>query len=1196
MLWRWGRFRVRVFRVRRLAARWAAGGLALVWWFAGGGTGTARAVDFAREVFPVLQARCFGCHGPERQRAGLRLDARAGVLQGGKSGPAIRAGSAEESLLFRRVAGLGGEDLMPPEGDGLTEAELGRMRAWLEQGAVWPAGVGMELDRVIKHWAYERPVRPALPAVKDSGWPRNGIDHFILARLEAEGLQPLPEAERATLIRRVSLDLIGLPPSPRDVRAFVRDRGPGAYERLVERLLDSPHYGERWAVPWLDLARYADTNGYEKDERRSHWLYRDWVIEALNRDMAFDEFTVAQLAGDLLPGATREQRIATGFHRNTMVNTEGGTDDEEFRVAAVVDRVNTTFSVWLGTTLGCSQCHDHKYDPFSQQEYYQVFAYFNQTRDGGRSNEPVLEVPSPEQAARRAEVRAQIAPLQRVLETQTAELDQRQEAWERRLAAVRARLAAGWRVLEAAAFEAGDGVTFERLADGSVRAGGSLPAKSVYEVRAETERTVLSAVRLEVLADDRMPAGGSGRSELGNFVLSEVEVRADPIQADGSAATVTPVFGVWHSVGPFPAASPGEAFDRAFVSEPAVDLGQRYGEGQLGWVERPEWKDGVAQALPGEVVATYLYRVIEVAVSTAIYVSLRGDDGLQLWLNGEKLLARNAARGVGPDLERVRLELAAGENRLLLKVSGRGGGHGFYFALSADQSGAHDVVWERAYADVSPEGYEVGGLWDGNPRTGWAVGSLEATNRVDRYAVLVPRRAFALTPRTRLVVRLKHQTEAGHLLGRFRVAVSTAPLEDLRAWAEVPLAVRRVLEREVGERVAEERARLAAHYRSIDPALDEVRSQIASLRKQEPKDIASTLVLAAVDTPRRTHVLERGSFRERGAEVQPGVPAVLHPLPVDAGPDRLGLARWLVDPANPLVGRVTMNRLWEGHFGRGLVETSEDFGTQGEPPTHPELLDWLATEFLRRGWSLKAMHRLMVTSATYRQRAQVAPALAERDPDNRLLARGVRLRLTAELVRDSALAVGGLLDPKLGGPSVFPMQPEGIWNIPYSSDRWVTSAGGDQYRRGVYTFWRRTAPYATFATFDAPSREVCTVRRPRTNTPLQALATLNDPAFTVASAGLARRILREGGPTVRSRLGYGFRCALARRPTAEERAHLAELYWAALRQFRADPAAAEAAAVAGLGPPDGEHGWAEAAAWTVVANVLLNLDEALTRG
>jgi mono/diheme cytochrome c family protein len=1022
-------------------------------------------VDFAREVLPVLEARCFDCHGAERQRAGLRLDGREALLRGGKSGPSVQVGDGAGSLLYQRVATPDVEEVMPPKGDRLTEEQVAVLRAWIDHGAEWPEHLGAASAEVKPHWAYVPPQRPSLPDVREVNWPRNAVDRFVLARLEAEGLAPSPEADRATLIRRLSLDLLGLPPSLAEVDAFLADDEPGAYERVVDRLLASPHYGERWATPWLDLARYADTNGYEKDDRRSNWPYRDWVINALNRDLPFDQFTLEQLAGDLLPAATLEQRVATGFHRNTMTNTEGGTDDEEFRTAAVLDRVNTTFSVWLGTTMACAQCHNHKYDPFTQREYFEAYAFFNQTRDGGKTLDPVLELPTPQQAARRAEVRARIAPLQEQLDTQTPELEAEQVRWEFGVQEHRGTVAAGWQALPPVRSTASNGIRLEPQPDGSLFATAEVvPDTSVYELVVPSLPPGFTAFRVEALTDERLPHRSSGYSLEGDFVLTDFVVT------------------------------------RHAVNGPRRDP-----------TEPPEPEP--------------------------------------------------------PEPEATKLE------------------------------------FDRAYADFSEDRFEVHKAVDKDALSGWAIGADQEKNRTNRSAVFLLKSPVEPDADTAAegtwVIRLKQESiRPKSLLGRFRLSISTAPTASHRAWADVPAGIRSLLEIEPATRTDGQRAALAKHHRAIAPSLEPVRAAIAELRKQEPRDIVTTLVLQAAAEPRVTRVFKRGSFLDPGEEVTANTPAVLLPFPSDAPHDRLGFARWLVAPENPLVGRVTMNRLWAAYFGRGLVETIEDFGTQGDLPSHPELLDWLATEFIRQGWSWKAMHRVVVTSATYRQTARVTPELLERDPYNRWYARGPRFRLEAELLRDAALAVGGLLNPQIGGPSVFPFQPDGVWAMPYSDDRWVMNTNGNQFRRGVYTFARRSFPYAAFGTFDAPSREVCTERRPRTNTPLQALATLNDPAFLAAAVGLARRVAWHGDPDDRSRLTLAFRTVLARSPSERELTVTLALLERARTRFAGDEAAAERlvtqAALPALEQPRTRV--TELAAWAVVANVLLNLDEALNRG
>jgi mono/diheme cytochrome c family protein len=993
-------------------------------------------VDFNREIRPILSANCYACHGPDeaKRKGGLRLDERDHLLQPASSGkPGLVPGHPADSELIRRLETQDEDDRMPPPKTGktLSAPQVDLLRRWIAQGAPWK-----------QHWAFVKPDRPAPPHVRNARWPRQELDRIVLARLHQERLKPSPEAPRETLIRRVSLDLTGLPPTPAEVDAFLKDRRPDAYERVVDRLLASPHHGERWARPWLDQARYADSNGYEKDELRTMWPYRDWVIRALNEDMPFDQFTVEQLAGDLLPNATRDQKIATGFHRNTMVNTEGGTDDEEFRTAALIDRVNTTFTVWTGTTFGCAQCHSHKYDPFSQADYYQVFAILNQTRDKGKSNDPILELPSPDQKRLRDEVRAQIEPLQKQLDSQTPALDAEQASWEAGVRAHFTALQSGWNPLTPSQPEASGGVVLEPQPDGSLLSAGSLPDESVYSVHCDLQVGTFTALRLETFADERLPNGSCGRSEEGDFVLTD----------------------------------------------------------------------------------------------------------------------------------------------LTLAIRSAGGT-------------TNHVAFESAYADFAMDGYDAPKAIDDNARSGWSIAAHEAANRTHHHAVFLLKEPATIAAGSRARIVLKQESHrAQHLLGRFRLSGSTTPTEAHRSWSKVPAAIRRLLAQPADTLTDAQRAELAKHHRSIAPSLDHLRMQVADLKKKEPKGIPSTLVMEPVESARETHMLIRGSHLNPGPVVQPGVPQALHPWPKDQPVNRLEFARWLVSDQNPLVGRVTMNRIWAQYFGVGIVETSEEFGSQGEPPANQELLDWLATELIRQRWSLKAMHRIIVTSATYRQASTVTPLLKERDPFNRLLARGPRFRIEAEMLRDQALAVSGLLNPRVGGPSVFPYQPEGIWIAPYSGDRWVTGKDGDQFRRGLYTFWRRTSPYASFLAFDAPSREVCTERRLRSNTPVQALVTLNDPAFVAAAAGLARRVVSEGGATDKDRLMFAFRAVTARRPQARESRRLLDLLASSRQRYAADPASAGKLASIGLGkPPDGS-GLADLAAWTVVANVLLNLDETLTKG
>jgi hypothetical protein len=814
---------------------------------------------------------------------------------------------------------------------------------------------------------------------------------------------------------------------------------------VIDRLLASPHFGERWASAWLDLARYADTNGYEKDMRRTMWKYRDWAINAFNEDMPFREFTIEQIAGDMLPQPSTEQLIASGFNRNAMTNMEGGVDPEEYYWYTQVDRVNTTATVWLGSTLACAECHNHKFDPFTQKDYYRFLAFFAGEKyvdgiftGGPYAREPELELPTSEQAAKSKALRAEIAKLQTVLDTPTPELAAAQAQWEQDIKVAEAK----WTVLQPSHYVSQGGATLKLLPDGSLLASGKNPDADAYEISASTELIGMTGVRLEVMSDPSLPAGGPGRDAEGNFFLSDFEVQAAP--ADKSA---TP----------------------------------------------------------------------------------------------------------------------------------------------------QKIVFKEAAADESQSGYHFDNLVNDKPRPkGWGIEASGDKSTTIRRGVLVPDKPFGFAGGTVLTLRLKHDMAFSKCgIGRFRISVTT--MADPRVVVSVPARLRNVLDLPPAQRTEKSAADLAAAYRAIAPLLQPVRDKKKAIEDEDSKlGIVTTLVMGEKNSFERpcTNLHIRGAFLSVGDKVCAGVPFILNPLPDDQMPNRLGLANWLVSDDNPLTARVTVNRYWEQLFGRGIVETSEDFGTQGTPPTHPLLLDWLATEFMRNGWSMKKTLRLIVTSATYRQSSNATPELEEKDPYNLLLARGPRFRVPAEMIRDVALAESGLLSPKIGGPSVFPYQPEGVWDRPYNDDKWEESKGEDSYRRSLYTFIRRTSPYPSWTTFDAPTREFCTVRRVRTNTPLQALTALNDPAFFVAAQALGRKIQQDGGADASARATYGFRRCLTRRPTAPELDRILTYYNYEVAYFQKDAKTAGLVAKGYTGPP---ANLPEVAAWTMVSNVLLNLDEAITK-
>ena len=1021
---------------RRLAARCVP---ALLLCFAvGAGAEDPAKVDFHAQVLPILDKHCMDCHNRDAHKGGLGLGSAEEALKGGDSGvAAYRPGNSAESAIIQRVTSTDPGFRMPAKGDALSEGEIALLKKWIDEGASWSgASTGKAVAPVgADFWSFQKPVQAPLPSVKLTDWPHNPIDAFVLAKMEEHGLAPSPEADRYTLIRRVSLDLTGLPPAPEDIEAFVNDHAPDAYEKLVDRLLASPHYGEAQALHWMDAARYADTNGYEKDRPRSAWPYRDWLINAFNRDLPYDRFVIEQLAGDLLPGAAVDDAIATGFHRNTMRNEEGGIDVEEFRYEAMVDRTNTTGLVFLGLTFGCAQCHSHKYDPISHDEYFRFYAFLNNTDDVS------IDVPDSAIDAKRADVQHQIDALVAELPNKfpggAANLEERYSDWDMEMSAK----ARKWTVLAPVSCESKDHTSFRVLDDGSILACGDDPNTDTYDARFRTDLQNITAVRIETLTDPSLPGNGPGRGEImspgGDFLLSEIKASAAPWRTPDAFADVT-------------------------LQSPTVDF---------------------------------------------------------------------SAAGRTPDLT-LDGKLDTG------------------WSINGGQGMPHEIVYQFA-APISHDG-----------------GTL-----------------------LKLVIDQVYVHY--HTIGRFRVSVTTDPLP-VQA-AGVPADIESILAK--SGRSPEDTDSLKKYYVTVAPELADAQKQIAELRKSMPK-FATAQVLREREVPRIARVFHRGEFLNPKDPVSPGVPAVLPPLPTGAPMNRLTLARWIVSKDNPLTARVFVNKVWQTYFGKGIVTSVDDFGARGDKPTHPELLDWLAVEFMRRDWDIKDLTRLIVTSAAYRQGAKSTPELLAADPTNEWLARAPRFRVDAEFVRDIALAASWLLSSKVGGPSVKPPLPDGALSIVYPGEGWTVAEGEDRYRRGMYVYWKRTLPYPAATTFDAPARDMAVVKRNRSNTPLQALTLLNDPVFVEAAQAFAKRVIAHDADDA-ARIRYAFMLCVSRSPDEAETKSI-EAFLNTERVKVASQTTGTPVVLASDASDKSETSATpddkDLAVWVLVCRSLLNLDETITRG
>ena len=1074
-----------------------------------------RVVDFAREVRPILSENCFTCHGPdaEARQRGLRLDVAEGPFsdRGEFGGPVITPGNADESLLIHRVSAADARVRMPyrlglntpvtpgTDEDALDPAEIETLRLWIDQGAEWQS-----------HWAFIPPERPSVPPVAGAEWVRNPIDNFVKARLEQDGREPSPEADLLTLLRRVTFDLTGLPPTQGDIAAVLSDDSPDAFERHVDRMLESKGYGERMAAEWLDGARYADSSGYQTDAPRQMWRYRDWVINAYNDNMPFDQFTIEQIAGDMLPNATLEQRIATAFNRNHGQNGEGGIVPEEFLVENVVDRVSTTGTVWMGLTLGCARCHDHKFDPISQKEFYEIYAYFNNIPERGNlrglgakafkyfNSPPLVTAPTDADFAQLAELDEKLTAAREEFASLEAESAGARAEWERSL---RDAWPIDW-VLR-------DKLLVHHPLDGDI--GGTYSGESVIPHQGVTShlRTPRAPVSynfpINVTLEDGLPRFAPGRVGEAMSFDGKRFINAGDIANFTYAEPFT--VGAWI----YPTAADGVIVSRALSGDQGeqgwglyllegklqVNLSQRYADDGL----RIESVDTLPLNEWQHVMFTY--------------DGQRVPESFRIYVNGE-------SREINPLLDGINNPMRTRE------------------PLRIGASGS------------APEN---SGATDSRPRF---------QGMIDDVRIYME----ALTPEQAAVV---------------------ATGETLTEIARIAPA-----SRTAGQA---EKLRLAFLDQYAAPETRDAWQNVKDLERERAalwESFPTVMVMEEMEPRRDTFRLIRGAYDVPGERVDPGVPAVLPPMPDDVTNDRLGFARWLVQPDHPLTARVAVNRFWQMYFGTGLVKTSENFGLQGEYPSHPELLDWLATTFVDSGWDVKALQRAIVTSSTYRQASNLTPEALEEDPENRLLARGPRQRMTAQMVRDQALSIADLLAPRLGGPSVRPYQPEGLWEE-QSSQEYRQSTGDDLFRRSLYTYWKRTLAPPSMLAFDSSTRETCVVRLSRTNTPLQALNLMNDVTYVEAARRLGERMIAEGGTTPDDRIAWAYRLATGHRPSPDAGAVLRETFDDFLNEYQADRAAALEFVDVGETPRDETLDVAQLASYQMVASMILNLDRTITK-
>ncbi|MDB5354164.1 MAG: Protein of unknown function (DUF1553)/Protein of unknown function (DUF1549)/Planctomycete [Phycisphaerales bacterium] len=991
-------------------------------------------IDFNRDIRPIFSDNCYACHGPDKnkRKADLRLDTQAGIFSKIEDRTIVLPGKPGESELFRRIVADDPKERMPdPKSNKrLSSRDIALIKKWIEQGASWKG-----------HWAYLPPARPAVPEVEQAGFTRNAIDHFVLARLKDAGLTPAPQADRAALIRRLSFDLTGLPPSPRDVEEFVNDKSADAYEKLVDRLLGSPHFGERMAVWWLDLVRYADSIGYHSDNPMNVAPFRDYVIKSFNENKPFDRFTTEQLAGDLLPNSTIEQKVASGYNRLLQTTEEGGAQPKEYEIKYLTDRVRNVSTVWLGSTMGCSQCHDHKFDPFTMNDFYSMGAFFADVQEASTGRrEAGMPVPTPEQESQLRQLDDAVKAAKEKLKAGNPGLADEQEQWEKK----QIETAVEWTVLEPDELKTSDGSKLEKQPGGIVLATGTIPAKETYTITARSDLKGITGFRLEALPDEKFPAHGPGVSPNGNFVMTH------------------------------------------FKLEAAVDAG----------APKP-------------------------------------------------------------------------------------------------------VALAKATADFSQDGFPVASSVDKKGQ-GWAVMPKFGE---PHFAVYESKEPLTGDASLMLTFHLEfHSPFAQHQIGKLRLSVTTSA--NPSGLQSLPSKVREILAVAKDQRNEQQKNEIADYFRSVAPSLQPMREKVAKLEKQK-EGLLNTVPKCLVSTsgnPRTVRFLHRGNWMDTtGDAMSPAVPKFLASKEIQEEAakrrlTRLDLANWIVSRDNPLTARVFVNRLWQMYFGQGISKVLDDLGSQGEWPTHPELLDWMAAEFSESGWDVKHMIRLLVTSGAYRQDSKPSELDKEKDPYNRLLARQGRWRLDAEFVRDDVLAISGLLVDRLGGPSVKPYQPAGYWmQLNFPAREYAADKGENQYRRGLYTWWQRSFLHPSLVAFDAPSREEATCERNRSNIPQQALVLLNDPTYVEASRAFATRIMREGGASVSERITFAYEVALSRKPRADEVKVLSQLLEKHKKEYEGEKADAQKLLGVGDAPAPKDADAADLAAWTSVARVILNLHETITR-